>query len=89
MRALGLSNRDLYKMMVMTAVFYGVLSLVLICVGTMISTGVSFLILKKILFFYKARYIINWKYMLIFGALNVLVCVVIMVTAGKRAIKNK
>lgn len=89
MRALGLSNRDLHKLMVMTAVFYGVLSLVLIYAGTMISTGVSFWILKNILFFYKARYIINWNYMLIFGIVNVLVCVVIMVTAGKKAIKNK
>lgn len=89
MRALGLSNIDLNRMMIMAAVFYGILSLILICIGTIISTGISFYILKKILFFYNAKYIIDWKYMLIFGIFNMLICIVVMVTSGQRAIKNK
>jgi len=89
MRVLGLSSIDLNRMMIMASVFYGFLSLILICIGTIISTEISFYILKKILFFYNVQYAINWECILTLGILNILICTIVMIISGQRVIKNK
>lgn len=89
MRVLGLSDRDLYKMMITVAAFYGSLSLVFLCMGTAIGSLAAFYILKKILFFYNASYLIRWDFLLMFGIFNWLICSLVMVSAGKRAIGRK
>lgn len=87
LRAIGLSNKSLYEMMIMEALLYSLFSFLIVFIGTIACSGGIFIILRDVLFFFHAEYRIEWITMGILGVCNMVVCLCIMLLSAKVFLK--
>lgn len=84
LRAIGLSDKDLYKMVAFQSLAYSVMSFAVTCILCLWGTGIIYLLLKNVLFYYNIEYVINWKLVCGLGGINLITCLFIMLRTTKR-----
>lgn len=89
LRAMGMSDKDFYRMLIKEGLRYGVYSTIV--------TVVLYLVIQRVLYYFMvhvALYLhplpwISWQWLALIAVLNVLVCVAVVLGVGRRLLKHE
>lgn len=89
LRAIGLADRDLYKMMAFQSLVYSGASFIVTCILCLLGMGVVYVLYKDVLFYYNVKYAIDWQLICGLGGINLLICLFIMIGTTRKLINSK
>lgn len=83
LKAIGLSKRQLYNMMILEAFIYSFSAFLLTAIFSSLSIGLVYLVLKRVLFFYKVTIQLSWCLTAVLGIGIFIVCLFIMLVSAR------